>query len=57
VIASKLGNSTEKGFVLDEPNIQVFEKKPKKVAAAASRYNDLDISKMTLFYKLAIAIL
>ena len=33
-IAGKLGNPTDKGFVLDEPNIQVFEKKPKEVAAA-----------------------
>jgi len=32
-IAGKLGNPTENGFVLDEPNIQVFEKKPKEVAA------------------------
>ena len=32
-IAGKLGNPTENGFVLDEPNIQVFEKKPKDVAA------------------------
>ena len=32
-IAGKLGNPTDKGFVLDEPNIQVFEKKPKEVAA------------------------
>ena len=31
-IAGKLGNPTENGFVLDEPNIQVFEKKPKEVA-------------------------
>jgi len=29
-IAGKLGNATEKGFILDEPNIQVFEKKPKE---------------------------
>ena len=29
-IAGKLGNLTDKGFVLDEPNIQVFEKKPKE---------------------------
>lgn len=33
-IAGKLGNPTDKGFVLDEPNIQVFEKKSKEVAAA-----------------------
>ena len=33
-IAGKLGNPTDKGFVLDEPNIQVFEKKPKEVSAA-----------------------
>jgi hypothetical protein len=32
-IAGKLGNPTDQGFVLDEPNIQVFEKKPKEVAA------------------------
>jgi len=32
-IAGKLGNPTENGFVLDEPNIQVFEKMPKEVSA------------------------
>ena len=32
-IADKLGNPTAQGFVLDEPNIQVFEKKPKEVSA------------------------
>lgn len=34
-IAGKMGQPTENGFVLDEPNIQVFEKKPKEPAAAA----------------------
>lgn len=29
-IAGKLGEATETGFVLLEPNIQVFEKKPKE---------------------------
>ena len=29
-IAGKMGEATEKGFVLSEPNIQVFEKKPKE---------------------------
>jgi hypothetical protein len=28
-IAGKIGKATEKGFILDDPNIQVFEKKPK----------------------------
>ena len=28
-IAGKMGEATEKGFVLLEPSIQVFEKKPK----------------------------
>jgi hypothetical protein len=28
-IAGKMGDNTESGFVLTEPNIQVFEKKPK----------------------------
>lgn len=34
-IAGSMGQATENGFVLLEPNIQVFEKKPKadKVAA------------------------
>jgi len=32
-ISGKLGESTEHGFVLLEPNIQTFEKKPKTVAA------------------------
>ena len=31
-IAGKMGQSTEKGFVLAEANIQVFEKKPKEPA-------------------------
>lgn len=29
VYAGKLGQQTEHGFVLDSPNIQVFERKPK----------------------------
>ncbi|WP_339460994.1 fertility inhibition FinO-like protein [Nodularia spumigena] len=33
-IAAKLGQETEKGFVLEEPNIQVFERKPKAEATA-----------------------
>ena len=28
-IAGKLGAATDKGFILDQPSIQVFEKKPK----------------------------
>ncbi|WP_026736103.1 fertility inhibition FinO-like protein [Fischerella sp. PCC 9605] len=35
-IAGKMGDSTENGFVLLEPNIQVFERKPKPDPAAAS---------------------
>jgi hypothetical protein len=35
-IAGKMGESTEKGFVLLEPNIQTFEKKPKAEAAAVN---------------------
>ena len=31
LLEGKMGIATEKGFVLDEPNIQVFEKKPKAV--------------------------
>ncbi|PHJ56172.1 fertility inhibition FinO-like protein [Nostoc linckia z18] len=34
-IAGKLGQETDNGFVLDEPNIQVFERKPKAEATAA----------------------
>ena len=34
-IAGKMGIATEKGFVLLEPNIQTFEKKPKPDAAVA----------------------
>jgi len=30
-IAGKLGQPTENGFILEEPNIQIFEKKPKEV--------------------------
>jgi hypothetical protein len=33
-IAGKMGEATETGFVLLEPNIQVFEKKPKEVKPA-----------------------
>ena len=33
-IAGKLGDATEQGFVLLEPNIQVFEKKAKEPAPA-----------------------
>jgi len=33
-IVGKMGQSTEKGFVLAEANIQVFEKKPKEPAVA-----------------------
>ncbi len=29
-IAGKMGTSTEKGFVLENPTIQVFERKPKE---------------------------
>lgn len=29
-IAGKMGGATDKGFVLEEPNIQVFERKPKE---------------------------
>ena len=29
-IAGKMGESTPGGFVLDQPNIQVFERKPKE---------------------------
>jgi hypothetical protein len=29
-IAGKLGEATEKGFILADANIQVFEKKPKE---------------------------
>ncbi|MFN6568188.1 fertility inhibition FinO-like protein [Dendronalium sp. ChiSLP03b] len=33
-IAGKLGQQTENGFVLSEPNIQVFERKPKAETTA-----------------------
>ena len=33
-IAGKMGQPTEKGFVLAEASIQVFEKKPKEPVAA-----------------------
>lgn len=35
-IAGKMGEATEKGFVLNEPNIQTFEKKPKEPKLEAS---------------------
>ncbi|MHC5674385.1 fertility inhibition FinO-like protein [Nostoc sp. 'Peltigera membranacea cyanobiont' 213] len=34
-IAGKLGQQTEHGFVLEEPNIQVFERKPKAEMTSA----------------------
>ncbi|MBH8575210.1 fertility inhibition FinO-like protein [Nostocaceae cyanobacterium CENA369] len=34
MIAGKLGQQTEQGFVLEEPNIQVFERKPKAETTA-----------------------
>ena len=33
-VAGKMGQRTDKGFVLVEPNIQVFEKKPKEPVVA-----------------------
>jgi len=33
-VAGKMGQLTDKGFVLVEPNIQVFEKKPKEPTVA-----------------------
>lgn len=35
-IAGKMGDRTSDGFVLNEPNIQVFERKPKPEPEAAS---------------------
>jgi hypothetical protein len=35
-IAGQLGAMTSEGFILDQPNIQVFEKKPKAEAAPAA---------------------
>jgi hypothetical protein len=35
-IAGKMGELTNKGFVLDQPNIQVFERKPKEPKPEAS---------------------
>lgn len=34
-IAGKMGQKTDKGFVLDEPNIQTFERKSKTTAPAS----------------------
>ncbi len=34
-ISGTMGEATSKGFVLSEPNIQVFEKKPKALAESA----------------------
>mgnify|MGYP003623063532 CR=1 FL=1 len=34
-IAGKLGQQTDNGFVLEEPNIQVFERKPKAETTSA----------------------
>lgn len=34
VYAGKLGQQADNGFVLEEPNIQVFERKPKPEATA-----------------------
>ncbi|WP_375513238.1 fertility inhibition FinO-like protein [uncultured Nostoc sp.] len=35
VYAGKLGQQTDNGFVLEEPNIQVFERKPKAERTSA----------------------
>ena len=35
-IAGQMGEKTDRGFVLLEPNIQVFEKKPKEPKEAAT---------------------
>lgn len=35
-ITGKLGEATDKGFILADPNIQVFEKKPKEPKTAPS---------------------
>jgi hypothetical protein len=34
-IAGQMGKATPNGFILEQPNIQVFEKKPKAEAATA----------------------
>jgi hypothetical protein len=36
-ISGQMGKSTDKGFVLDEPNVQVFERKPKEKAEPADQ--------------------
>ncbi|NET27045.1 fertility inhibition FinO-like protein [Okeania sp. SIO1I7] len=33
-ISGKMGESTENGFILEQPNIQTFEKKPKAEKSA-----------------------
>jgi hypothetical protein len=35
-IAGQMGEKTDRGFVLKEPNIQVFERKPKEPIEAAT---------------------
>ncbi|KJH70066.1 hypothetical protein [Aliterella atlantica] len=35
-IAGQMGEKTEKGFVLKEPNVQTFEKKPKEPKEGAA---------------------
>lgn len=35
-IAGKLGEATDQGFILADPNIQVFERKPKEPKTASS---------------------
>jgi hypothetical protein len=35
-IAGQMGEKTEKGFVLKEPNVQTFEKKPKEAKEGAA---------------------
>jgi hypothetical protein len=36
-ISGKMGESTSNGFVLSEPSIQVFEKKPKEPKSEAGQ--------------------
>lgn len=37
-IAGQMGEKTERGFVLKEPNIQTFEKKPKEPKEGATPF-------------------
>lgn len=52
-IAGKMGESIEGGFMLDQPNIQVFERKPKepKPEVIASQFSEISQNFFPKFWR------